>query len=472
MKQKPKRTTSIHKVRRRALGDKRAEGHELQDRGKRVRRADPERIKIGSADPTLTGCGGLVAFGRFVRGLGVDRQLNTLFGEMKEGSGVVYPMDSQMRLLIDANVAGESRVFGLESLGADPLFVRLAGGSVPSIDTVYRDLCRFEDVKLAQLELCVAWHALEELGGLKLSTVHVDIDTTVEPLFGSQEGALPGVNPRYHGRPSYHPILAVVAETRSCVGACLRPGDRGFGSDDAGTVRTYVDRVRTATDRRTRVVCRIDAAADCTEILEEIHKSEALYIVKARQTPDLIGVATLHTSWRTTDWDADGRPLRQVADLAFAREEWKHRGLPVRVVAVRSRERDVGKQVALWDDDYTVQIYLTNDFASHAEDIAIEYNGRAGVEPCIAELKNELGIGKVPSKSFAANHAAFLIKLLTHNLLRRFARALHAMAITWRASWIRRALITVPARLVRSGRQWSLRLPPASPALRVLRQLN
>ena len=42
-----------------------------------------------------------------------------------------------------------------------------------------------------------------------MSSVHLDIDTTVEPLFGHQEGALPRPNPHYHGRPSYHPILGV-----------------------------------------------------------------------------------------------------------------------------------------------------------------------------------------------------------------------------------------------------------------------
>jgi hypothetical protein len=61
------------------------------------------------------------------------------------------------------------------------------------------------------------------------------------------------------------------------------------------------------------------------------------------------------------------------------------------------------------------------------------------------------------------NHAAMLIKLLAYNLMRRFAVAscppeLHG----WRASWLRRALIWTPGRLVRSGRQWSLRLPPSS----------
>lgn len=41
---------------------------------------------------------------------------------------------------------------------------------------------------------------------------------------------------RYHGRPSYHPILARVAETDSVCGALLRPGDTSFGNDDVATV--------------------------------------------------------------------------------------------------------------------------------------------------------------------------------------------------------------------------------------------
>jgi hypothetical protein len=35
---------------------------------------------------------------------------------------VVYPMEAGLRLLLDANVVGEARVFGLESLAADRLW--------------------------------------------------------------------------------------------------------------------------------------------------------------------------------------------------------------------------------------------------------------------------------------------------------------------------------------------------------------
>src|SRR5580658_4614370 len=118
-------TTSIHKVRRDALGGKRGDGDR---RCGRVVRPDPRRIRVADGDASLTGCGGLAHFGGFLRRQGVDRELRQRFSRLKSGRRVVYPMAAQMRLLIDAAVVGEDRVFGLESWAADPLFVRLAGG--------------------------------------------------------------------------------------------------------------------------------------------------------------------------------------------------------------------------------------------------------------------------------------------------------------------------------------------------------
>src|SRR4051812_31477669 len=90
-------------------------------------------------------------------------------------------------------------------------FVRLAGGVVPSLDTVYRDLRRFDDQAIEQLEALTVEQGLAPIRDLKPKHVHLDVDTTVECAFGSQEGALPGPNPRYHAGASYHPILAYCA---------------------------------------------------------------------------------------------------------------------------------------------------------------------------------------------------------------------------------------------------------------------
>jgi hypothetical protein len=57
--------------------------------------------------------------------------------------------------------------------------------------------------------------------------------------------------------------------------------------------------------------------------------------------------------------------------------------------------------------------------------------------------------------------AAFLLKLITHNLLRGYARRVAAKVAHWRTPWLRRLLILRPGRLLRSGRRWTLRLAPS-----------
>jgi len=401
-------------------------------------------------------------FGVFLRGLGVDRAMREAFGTLKGGTAV-YPMAAQLRMLLDLFIVGEHRVFGLESLAADPLFVHLAGGVVPSLDTVYRDLARFEEASLGRLEAMMAEHGLSlARRSLKLRVVHLDIDTTVTPVFGEEiEGALPGPNPKYHGRPSHHPVLARIAETDSCVGALLRPGDTAFGAAETPLIERWIDRTREAVGPDSLMYVRIDGAGDCADTMAAIAAKGAFFLTKARMTPDLCGAIANHGKWRTVARDADNRPIRQVATIDFARNEWQKRGLTVRVVVVRSRERENGKRIYLWEDlDYTAQVFLTNDVYSDEDDLAYRYDKRAGIEPLIGEWKGAWGIGKVSSENFEANHAALLLKLLAHNLLRRFVQE-HLPALrSWRAPWIRRAAILVPGRLLRSGRRRSLRMAP------------
>lgn len=397
-----------------------------------------------------------------MRDLGVDQALRDQFWRLKSGPMVIYPMEAQLRLLIDAAAVGEHRVFGVEALSADPLFVHLAGGVVPSLDTVYRDLRRFDEPAIAALEEMMAEHGLAPVRAKRRPIVHLDVDTTVEPVFGEHDGALPGPNPRYHGRPSYHPILARVAETDTVVGGKLRPGDTSFGEADAPTVAAWIDRLRAATGPKTTIRVRIDAAGDCTAVMRTIDEEKAHFLIKAKTTADLCAAIyrVPRGCWRTVDVDADGKPTRQVAEVDFARGEWKARGLEVRVIAVRSLDRQ-GKQLYLWDAaEWTVQAFLTNDMHGDADELAREYDGRAGVEPLIGDLKGAWGIGKVPSADFAANHAALLLKLLTHNLLRRYVLATAPALALWRAPWIRRALLVVPGHFGRHARRPVLRLAP------------
>lgn len=450
--------SSTEKVRRERLGSKRAPGWEWQRANRRVRRAQVSTMRMGRADGSLSAVGGLVSFNAFVQSEGIGRMLHHHFGHLKVGDRVVYPMHTQMQLLIDASVAGARRVFDFEHLATDPLFTHLAGGAVPSIDVLYDDLRRFGPDDLNRLEDLMAEQGTRPLKGTRRRELTMDIDTTVMPLFGEQEGAVPGPNPRYHGRPSYHPILARIAETDTLVGARLRSGDTSLGGNDVEDVADWISRTHDAVPKAV-VTTRIDAGGDCTALLSSIESAKAYFLVKMKQTSNLVSAVANTTTWRTVERDAFDKPTRQVAAIDFRREDWPEKRW--RVFAVRENERVNGRQVNLWDHlDYSVHVYVTNDWTRDLDTLARLYDDRAAIEPLIAELKNAFGIGKVSTNDFQANEAAFLIKLLAYNLMRRWVMAKCKPIARWRASWVRRAAICIPARLLRSGGRWELRLAP------------
>ena len=447
------------KVRRSALGAPRAPGRKWQQQGKRVKRPDPRRWVRGAPAPNLTAVGGLAEFAAFCRTEGIEEQLSEQFGAMKTGPGVVYPMEAQMRLLIDAAMVGIPRVFGLEGMACDPLFTLLAGGAIPSIDTVYRDLQRFEPVTLERLEKLMAEQGLALVRDAGLQQLTLDIDSTVMEAFGEQQYAAVGYNPRYRGRRSYHPVIARVAETDTVIGARLRPGNTTFGQADVEDIEWWLDQARQAAPSAL-ITVRMDRAGDAVSVLEAIDRKGALFVVKMTQTSNLLQAAMAQQHWQTIEQDADGNPIAQVAELSFKRNEW--RPGQFRVIALRDRHRDNGRQMPLWPAlDYSVRFYVTNDRIHSPEQIALSYDRRAGIETLIREGKDAFGIGKMPCYSFDANEAAMLIKLLAHNLLRRWVvKRLPPQVHHWRASWIRKLAIHVPARLLRSSRQWILRLAP------------
>jgi hypothetical protein len=55
----------------------------------------------------------------------------------------------------------------------------------------------------------------------------LDLDSTVFERYGHQQGALRGPNPRKHGRPSHHPLVAVLAEAHFLLHGWLRSGNCG-----------------------------------------------------------------------------------------------------------------------------------------------------------------------------------------------------------------------------------------------------
>ncbi len=57
-----------------------------------------------------------------------------------------------------------------------------------------------------------------------LCEVWIDVDSTVDGVYGKQEGAEVGYNPHKKGQKAYHPLMAFIAETKEVLHSWFRCG--------------------------------------------------------------------------------------------------------------------------------------------------------------------------------------------------------------------------------------------------------
>jgi hypothetical protein len=124
------------------------------------------------------------------------------------------------------------------------------------------------------------------------------------------------------------------------------------------------------------------------------------------------------------------------------------------------RTRLVGAQAELWPD-WRYFAFLTNRTEA-LELVEAEHRQHAVVELTIRDLKDQ-ALAHFPSGQFNANSAWTVIAAIAHNLL-RWTTTIGLPAETVRtARTLRRRLLSIPGRLTRTARQWTLHLPARWP---------
>ena len=422
--------------------------------GKRpsTRRSLPEIFDLTGA----TALGGLNALGRFVKQLGIDRKLAERFRSVK-AAWARWRLDHVLRLLLDAYFAGVQRLYHFEELETEPLLCSQLGvDRLCDLKTLYRDLRRFEDPSLLN-----ALHELmrevitEALRGR--DRVVLELDSTVETLYGHQEGAELGPNPHKPGRLSYHPLLARDRLSDLIVHHVLRPGDTGTATDIKSFLHKTLDIVKQGGRVERKILARLDSGFESNDALDILERREIGYVVKMRATYEVAHHVAWRSGWRKVQVEGDGE--LQVLSLTWQRPAWSK---PRRVVAVRKRE--MGEQQGRLFDDagWAYHLYVSNlDWAP--EDVARFYDKRADIERTICEVKNDLAIDHVPSASFAANAADLALKVLARNLLVLYRDRALRLPSRDRVMTLRRRYLFVPGRIVTHAGRLLLRLSASSP---------
>ena len=226
----------------------------------------------------------------------------------------------------------------------------------------------------------------------------LDIDTTVKPLYGHQEGAVVSYNPHKPGRPSHSYHSYMLANLRLVLAVEVQPGNQHTSKHSAPGLWELLDGL--AAEHKPALL-RGDANFGNEPVMREAEQRGQPYLFKLRLTKGV--KRAIERAMREQDWQDAGAGW-QGKDGELRLLGWsRHR----RVVILRRRverslaltERDASGQLLLGfaeiDGGREVWEYavLVTSLSSEILTIGQLYRDRADCENSFDELKNHWGWG-------------------------------------------------------------------------------
>jgi hypothetical protein len=409
-------------------------------------RRGPRNLRIACDHRGLTHFGGAYFFHEFLQVLQIRRFL---------GREVPYPRRnhrysvSQMLLaLVYPIVLGLDRIEAASFLRFNGTFQYLTGlPGFPDPQTLRRFLLNapervWENLHGANDRLLQNFIHLPT----RRSRLILDLDSTVVTVFGRQDGAEIGYNPKYRGKRSYNPLLCLEANSSFLWDAELRPGDDSPWESSPALLQTCFS-IRPPEIRETRF--RADAGFGYEPVLRGLEDQRVQYAVVARLTSPLkrllpgLPFERVNTRW-------------ELAETEYRAHGWTNAR---RVVVARRFIEKQDEQTTL----FTTGRYLYRAWTTNLDQTPVAvwrfYEGRAAMEPRIRELREDFALRKIPTASFEANALYLEVIRLAYNLVTAFQRT--CLPESWQSytlQQLRFKLFFLPGELTRPQNRPILRL--------------
>ena len=412
----------------------------------------PQNLRVTADGVGLTQFAGVSLIEQFFQRIGLRLALARHIRFAQRNNW--YSISESLEALLYPLVLGLGRIETTEPLRHNGVFHYLVGlPGYPAATTLRCFLDRFaRKGRNSLVKLHDAWRAA--MLGQPARAV-LDLDSTVRTVYGHQERAEVGYNPRKRGRPSYLPLLCFEANTQDCWEGSYHPGDTHVSTITIPLLERAFPKLP-ASIRDVRV--RADSAFYDHEIIEFIEGKRAFYAILARLTRPLKNRLSELRYHRVSSGVWTG-------EFPYCPLGWPG---PRRFVVIRRPvPEEPSAQLTLFQmGGYTYQTLVTN-LTLQPLNLWRFYNQRARAELIIRELKYAYALGKVPTDDFQTNEAFFQIVLLAYNLLNWFKRLCappHLLRAPLQS--LRQRLFVVPAQLVRPAGVPTLRLPANHPAAR------
>ncbi len=274
----------------------------------------------------------------------------------------------------------------------------------------------------------------------------IDVDSFIgEVCSDRKQGASYG----YTRKLGYHPILAVRSDTGEVLHIRNRKGAANTQRGFRRFVEELVARVRRA-GHHGQIIIRADSGFENRKLMKQLARQGVEFSIGVKQSKAIRALIALipETDWVTiTDYPDAGEA--QIAETTLG---------DFRLIVRRTRL--VGAQAELFPD-WRHHAFATNRTVPTLT-ADIDHRDHAQIELAIRDLKDQ-ALRHFPSGQIDANSAWTVIAAIAHNLGRWSTQIGLPDRPAQTARARRRHLLQIPARLIRTSRQWTLRMPARWP---------
>lgn len=364
-----------------------------------------------------------------------------------------YSVGAMFTSLLYGIFLGYPRPSHMKGLCTDRVFQKVAGiFGFPVQSTISRFLSALRvegsrEIAMLNFDLLMGFRK-----GLKsFRSICLDLDSHVSTVYGSQQRAGVGYNPKKRGRRSYHPLFCFIGETRDYVGGLFRSGSHHTSHNAIAFLKGVVKRLPSPVEK---IRLRADSGFFSLDMLKFlISRCIEFYVVVPIQPWVQRKIGSIR------DWKDIGSGVEVGEDgYTLTKDE------TVRMVVIRQRV-NVGespkKQLKLLntgDVTYDYQVMVTNS-RIEPEEVWRYYNKRACCENFIKEGIYGFGLDKVVSHNYAGNCSWFELLMLAYNLMNFFKEeVLGQKKVKDMIQTVRERLFLIPGKLIHASRRWVLKL--------------
>jgi len=388
----------------------------LDTPGGRFRASFDERTAVSALGP-------LVFFAQFLEASGC-------FDEFCRDAPLVYTSANApasrdlLGTLVLGVLSGHWRYAHLSGLRFDEVSAGLLGlGRMMSEDSVRRGLRRIDQISGREW---LVGHLRQSWWEFLSEPWILDVDTTIKPIYGRQEGASLGYNPKKPGRPSHALHTYWISTLKLCLDVEVHPGNEQAASYGLDGLWALIDQL--PKERRPHLV-RGDCGYGHEACLLAAETRGQGYLFKIRRTKGARELIKLIEQAPEKRWEDAGQAW-QGLEASLKLEGWS---CERRVVVLRRRLRQArsprarrkwakqqlslliyaGLEVSSCQIvEYEYQILITN-LPYSVVTLAPMYRERGDAENPFDELKNQWGWGGFTTKALApGQHTARIIALV------------------------------------------------------------